>query len=82
MEKLPVVEKTLPPKFSTTRSVVCIWQGRVTIGSNGLHYKWTTNHSKRQLGNQLSITAAIGYETFGLNQLASIPSQHALLNES
>ena len=24
MEKLPVVEKTLPPKFSTTRRVFCI----------------------------------------------------------
>ena len=25
MEKLPVVEKNLPPKFSTTRSVVCMY---------------------------------------------------------
>ena len=24
VEKLPVVNKSLPPKFSTTRSVVCI----------------------------------------------------------
>ena len=26
MEKLSVVEKTLPPKFSTTRSVLCTYQ--------------------------------------------------------
>ena len=32
MEKLPVVEKTLPPKFSTTRSVFCSKSFRIWTG--------------------------------------------------